>query len=332
MESTFSLLPQPRRILSKSSRAARALRMRTSVAVATAPRREPESGAVLCFTAAQVREATVAGVLLVKAYSCFIGAFFAVFVPQRCTQQVGDTIVNTDCTFAQNVYEDIDRLNLITLLVNLASAMSLLAGFYYEWRRERWIIEHLDVDYSKGENNLVKDIQGHETLRLQLTQYNLRYFRAFVLIGLLNIANVCLSIYFMTFWYADYRTATTFLTSFALLFRYLVNSLLVSQQSQAEVKALSVDLVEAIAFNAVGKRHRGEVKIKPLHEAASAVALAGAGAGVFAGGGGGGGASSAEVGAATAPPPPGYSSGSNDAVVGWGLAPPRTPRYAGSEV
>jgi hypothetical protein len=229
--------------------------------------------------------------------------------------------VNTDCTFAQNVYEDIDRLNLITLLVNLASALSLLAGFYYEWRRERWIIEHLDVDYSKGENNLVKDIQGHETLRLHLTQYNLRYFRAFALIGLLNVANVCLSIYFLTFWYADYRTATTFLTSFALLFRYLVNSLLVSQQSQAEVKALSVDLVEAIAFNAVGKRHRGEVKIKPLHEAASAVALTGAGAS----------ASSAGVGVVAAPPP-GYSAGYSDAPVGWGLAPPRTPRYAGSEV
>ena len=183
--------------------------MRTSVAVATAPRREPESGAVLCFSAAQVREATVAGVLLVKAYSCFIGAFFAVFVPQRCTQQVGDTIVNTDCTFAQNVYEDIDRLNLITLLVNLASAMSLLAGFYYEWRRERWIIQHLDVDYSRGEDALVKDIAGNEALRLGLQQYNQRYYRAFVFIGVVNAANVALSIYFMTFWYNGFRTVTT---------------------------------------------------------------------------------------------------------------------------
>ena len=265
--------------------------MRTSVRAATAAAEgAPSPGDFLCLRAALVRELTVIAILLVKAYSCFVGAFFAVFVPQRCETEVRGVKVATDCTFAQNVYEDIDRLNAITLVVNAVAAVSLLAGFYFEWRRERWIIEHLDVDYSRGEDYLKKDIAGHEGVRLHLEQFNRRYNRGFIFIMLINLANVCLSIYFLTFWYADYRTVTTFLTSFALLFRYLINSVLVSQQSEAEVKALSVNLVEPVAFNVVGARHRGQVKLLPLHQRAAGTADAGAGASAAAGASAGAGA------------------------------------------
>jgi len=365
--------------------------MRTSVRSATvggAPASGSSSaGGFLCLRAAVVRELTVLSILAVKAYSCFIGAFFAVFVPQLCTTKVGGVEVATDCTFAQNVYEDIDRLNLITLLVNLAAAASLLAGFYYEWRRERWIIQHLDVDYSRGEDALVKDIAGNEALRLGLQQYNQRYYRAFVFIGVINAANVALSIYFMTFWYNGFRTVTTLwvlgprtrvrcacarkhnrpltvkprsaratlthhqtphsLTNFLLLARYLMNSVLVSAQSEAEVKALSVDMVEPVAFNVVGAKYRGHVKLQPLHNratapvaaaaaAAAAAPAPAAGAGAAAGGAGaiavdaadayGAGVPSAAAAQAQAPPP-------DVAGWGWGLAPPPTRgRYGESEV
>ena len=308
--------------------------MRTNVRPATQARPAPGggSGSFLCLRASLVRELTVVAILLVKAYSCFIGAFFVVFVPQNCTTKVGTTEVSRDCTFAENVYEDIDRMNAITLALNAVTAASLLAGFYFEWRRERWIIEHLDVDYSRGEDALAKDILGHETLRQHLHMFNQRYFYAFLLIGAINVANVGLSIYFLTLpqWFAGYRTVTTFLTSFALLFRYLVNSVLVSSQSEAETKALSVNLVEPVAFNVVGTRHQGQVKVTSLGTGGTG---GGAGAGAVAGAGVAlpAAAGAAAVAAplpyyATAAPPPAET-------VGWGLAPPPVPRrYAESEV
>ena len=149
------------------------------------------SGGFLCLSAAAVREASVVFLLLVKAYSCFVGAFFAVFVPQKCGEVGGQAV---DCTFAQNVYEDIDRLNAITLAVNAIAAASLLAGFVVEFRRERWIILHLDVDYNKSEENLKGDLDRYFQLRHSLLAWNLSYLHAFIAIAVINVANVALGL------------------------------------------------------------------------------------------------------------------------------------------
>ena len=45
-----------------------------------------------------------------------------------------------ECTFAQNVYEDIDFFNTVVLGVNLASAILLLIGFAFEFKRERFAL------------------------------------------------------------------------------------------------------------------------------------------------------------------------------------------------
>jgi hypothetical protein len=213
-----------------------------------------------------IREATVFAMLLASAYSCVVGAFFAVFVPQKCPidqyYTEGNvtktfTVTDRECSFAENVYINIDGYNVATLIVNLVSALLLLAGFAFEFQRSAWIIEHLDVDYDKPENNLAEDLVGYESFRLALYKLNKTYYNLFLAIGIVNTANVGMSIYLIYLWYANFRSITTFITSFLLVFNRIYYSITVAADCRDSLKAQSVSLVEPLSFNAVAKQYRG---------------------------------------------------------------------------
>lgn len=235
------------------------------------------------------RELTVLGVLLTTAYSCFVGAIYAVFVPQLCeaTIRVGNstTVVGSDCTFAQNVYEDIDMLNAIVLAVNLLSAILLLAGFFYSFKRESWICEHLDVNEELPEDNLKDELVGYAAFKNALQIYNRHYYYLFVVIGVVNLINTILSIYFISKWcvqenrcyslrhlnrltlthypplarslrYNGFRTVTVFITNFLVVFGQVYKSASVARECYLEEKAESVSLYVPLAFNVVAKQFR----------------------------------------------------------------------------
>ena len=237
------------------------------------------------------RELLAFATLLIAVYSCIIGAFFAVFVPQACPNVYRDVanvtqVYYAECTFAQNVYEDIDFFNTVVLGVNLASAILLLIGFAFEFKRERFIIENLDVNPEKPDNNLAGLLPGHPELAAKLNFYSSwvrrplpppppprknrprspppappralpQYSRLFTFILLVNLVNVGLSIRLIYIWYAGFRSVVTFLTNFIFLFSRLVNSILVARACELDNKAQSTNLVEPLTFNVLraGGKH-----------------------------------------------------------------------------
>jgi len=227
------------------------------------------------------REIGVLGFLLVAAYTCFISSFFAVFVPQKCANtyyvgtanatgvvplgSLGCTLAGGtltcyhDCTFAENTYVDIDPFNILVLVVNGISAVLMLAGFFVELHRERWMILHLDVDAGKADDNLAVDFKFVPSLEKRLLNINGHYFRVFVAITVVQVANVILSgfLIFSPTFYNGYRSITTFLTNFVLLAQRLSTSVLVSRAGYSKVLAQSINLVENMTFNVVTHEHVG---------------------------------------------------------------------------
>lgn len=169
---------------------------------------EPSPVAAL-LSPATIRKAMVAGYMLIALYTCFVGTFLAVFVPQLCG--------NAECTFEQNVYVDLSPYNVAALLLNLATFLALLLGFIVEFRRERWIINNLDVDPALPENNLNTELclttaddapgtngwpadglggpnhQHKLELRRTLYEYNKHYKKLYEWIAGLTVANVVVS-------------------------------------------------------------------------------------------------------------------------------------------
>lgn len=222
-----------------------------------------------------VRELTVLAISLAALYSNVISSFLAVFVPQNCPTTVytggngkftNATVVNTECTFQQNVYIDISPYNAFTLIVNLVTCIALIVGFYIEWRRDMFIIEHFDVDESKGDDDLKLQLDvptpTHDHLRVTLASYNRLYRNYFIWLAILFIVNVAVSgVLVFHYYYADYRTATTFLTSLSLVSARLYSALYVAFDCLSGEKAESNNLNVPLAFNIV----KDEGEASPSH-------------------------------------------------------------------
>ena len=177
-----------------------------------------------CCSPALVRKLMVVGYLTLATYTCFIGTFLAVFVPQRCTTVLpaaagagNATVVASECTFAQNVYQDIDAYNTGALLLNLATFLVLMVGFYLEFQREKWIIHNLDADPAKPDNNLASELTGDseglsDELKMELFRtlrlHNRRYKIIFEAIFFFMIANAVVSgVLVFLYWFQDVRGA-----------------------------------------------------------------------------------------------------------------------------
>ena len=196
--------------------------------------KQPSPVAAL-LSPATIRKAMVVGYMLVAVYTCFVGTFLAVFVPQRCDTAVpsrggNTTVLSTECTFAQNVYLGLDPYNVAALLLNLATFLALLLGFIVEFRRERWIINNLELDPALPENNLNTELclttaddapgtngwpadgpggpnhQHKLELRRTLYEYNKHYKKLYEWIAGLTVANVVVSgVLVFYFWFQDVR-------------------------------------------------------------------------------------------------------------------------------
>jgi hypothetical protein len=197
-----------------------------------------------------VREASVIFYLLIAAYSCFVGSFFAVFVPQSCDGH--------ECTFAENVYVGLTPFNVFVLVCNLAMACVLLSGFVYEFMRERWIILHFDQNDALPDDQLSDEITQFSALNEHLLRYNRQYFHLFIFICVFHLANTGVSIALISFYYNGYRSVTTFVTSFLIVTQRLARSLLVSHECFAETRAQSINLVEALNFNVVSEKVKAQ--------------------------------------------------------------------------
>ena len=200
-----------------------------------------------------IREiASIVG-LLYTAYSCVIGAFFAVFVPQSCPQTFGSgvnaTVLHSTCTFAQNTTEDIDYFNGVVLIVNLVSALLLLGGFAFEFARERFIIINFDIDVQKPDSHLQLQLITFPKVREALHWYNSVYRGLFAFILIFNLANVGLSIRLIAIFYDGYRSVITFITNFLILFSRLCNSIWLAHACDTEGKAQLANQYENLNFN-----------------------------------------------------------------------------------
>jgi len=201
------------------------------------------------------REITVFFMAIAGLYSCVMSSFLAVFVPQRCDVPRNNvTRLSTDCTFEENVYIDISPYNLGTLLVNLVTCVMLAIGFFIEWRRDLFVIDNFDVDEGKPDTGLkgqLAEPANHKLLKI-LQSYNRTYRNYFLGLIFVFAGNVVTSgVLVFYYYYQDYRTATTFLTSIALVSQRLYASTCVAWESASHDSAESFSLSEPLFFNIV---------------------------------------------------------------------------------
>jgi len=189
----------------------------------------------------------------------------AIFVPQACpsgTSTIGNTteVQTGECTFEQNLYIDIDAYNAFALASNFFTVCCVFFGFWFESHRDSWLLAKFKAIPSLPDDALQKALgprthPENQPLYRQLAALNRQYLGIFKVVVSVYVFNAVVSgILVFKFFYINYRTATTFLSSLLLVGTKMYNSLALAQQSidaEGNCRAESINMMEPTAFNSI---------------------------------------------------------------------------------
>lgn len=196
--------------------------------------------------------------LVLDSYRIIVGSFFSIFVPQACEDipsLKNDTQTFHTCSFEDNT-TNLTLYNKYVLIFNALTAGVLVASFVIEFRREHWLIKHLDVNPKKPDNNLAEEMKTHTVLSTTLHKLNRDYYIVLLVTAVMNLINAVSSAILMTYYYDGFKTTTTFITNGLLIVLRLVKSIQIARTCQNESKAQSAYLLEPTTFNVIEDKYR----------------------------------------------------------------------------
>lgn len=217
-------------------------------------------------------------------YRILIGSFFSIFVPQRCdvkntipasnstVSMVVETVEFTTshtCELKENI-SDLTSYNWFVLGLNAFTALSIAIAFIWEFKRETWMVNHLDVDPEKPDNNLddefAKPIPKYESMKASLLKKNKIYYYLFLTVAITATLNFGFSLALMVIYYDGFKTMTTFFTNALLIFMRVQKSLSIAKTCEKDLKAQSVFLSEPVAFNTIDEKYRVQNAIELVNK------------------------------------------------------------------
>jgi hypothetical protein len=211
---------------------------------------------------------TVILLMALDTYRIVIGSFYSIFVPQLCADKPGDVYYNATqisyhaCSLEDNV-TDLSDFNKFVLAFNAFTGFMMLVAFIIEFKRENWIINHLDVDHSKPDSNLKTEIETYTKMKKSITYKNWRYMVIFTSVGVISIINCTASAVLMVYYFDGLKTVTTFITNSLLIGMRVGKSISIARSNNLETKAQSVTLTEPVTFNTIDPKYRINPESKP---------------------------------------------------------------------
>ena len=217
-------------------------------------------------------------------YRILIGSFFSIFVPQRCDVKVNtnsnssyveSSTVSQTCELKENI-SDLSSFNWFVLGLNAFTALSIAVAFIWEFKRETWMVNHLDVNPEKPDNNLDNEldmknkedkfIEKYQSMKQSLLWKNRIYYYLFLTVAFSAMLNFGFSLALMILYYDGFKTMTTFFTNALLIFMRVQKSLSIAKTCEKELKAQSVFLLEPVAFNTIDEKYRVQNTIELVNK------------------------------------------------------------------
>lgn len=149
--------------------------------------------------------------LILEIYRVLMGAFLVVFVPQKCAETI--------CSTSQNINRD-DALSQTAISFNMLTALSFLALYFVEVKRENKMISYLEVNkFTPTDNDAVgialeKLATGKKAV---IWDYDRYYQKSGYVSTVAFTLNAILSFIVLYNNYLDSKTITVFLTNILLM-------------------------------------------------------------------------------------------------------------------
>jgi len=153
----------------------------------------------------------VATTLVLELYKVLMGALLVIFVPQKCGTDI--------CSVTQNIQRD-DTLSQSALSFNIITAVSFLALYFVEVKRENKMINYLEVNrFTPVDNESVGDAleKLNVAKKQKIWDYDGYYQKTGYASTIAFTLNAILSFIVVYDNYLDSKTITVFLTNILLM-------------------------------------------------------------------------------------------------------------------
>jgi hypothetical protein len=186
--------------------------------------------------------------LFTGSYKILMCTLLSIFLPQKC-----------NCTFWDH-FNPSNLFPFITLITNLVTLLIFIGFYIFEYYRENWCIEYLDIDEDKPFNNLRQELDKYPEYKEKLTYINYIYYRFCIFLCVSNVLNfLTTGVFFYN--YIDYdsfdlKNTSVFVTYFLLIADKLISSLYYSRKSYYEITPTSSYIIAPILFNTVDSDYK----------------------------------------------------------------------------
>ena len=209
------------------------------------------------------------------AFKVLMASLLCVFIPQQCDDiqtnkdifiatygnySFADTLNGTTnlahiCTFNEN-FSDLIDYNTFVLAFNFITLGYFIYLYYIELHRERWMIDNLDYDKEKPDENILTLKETYPDVIEKLQQHNYKYMLTYKYLHILYICNFLFSAFLVLhYYYYDYRTITTLLTNFILCSNKIRIGRTIAIESYEKEYAFSFYNNKNMSFNVIDPKY-----------------------------------------------------------------------------
>ncbi len=189
-------------------------------------------------------------------YKILMGTMLTIFVPHKCLGEDVDQV----CTLNQVIVEFVDKENWtrrFAVSMNFATMVCVIVLYGFELYRENWIIEHLDVDPDKPNNNLDEEIEAYPEFKTQMHKLNNDYCKTASATFWLVVINFSISaVYIYTGYSAGTPTIISLLSYLILVMLKLYTTKTNARASIDEERAYSAYMTIQKTFNTIDEDYR----------------------------------------------------------------------------
>lgn len=183
---------------------------------------------------------------LIEIFKVAMASFLSMSVIQNCDGEV--------CSYSENLKRS-SKYGEFVVGVNALNIICFAILYFYEFNREMFLIEYLDINKKQGDYHLPNVINDYPEIKAKLIRYNRLYYNSTKCLLLLTGINWITSgiLVFKSFY--SFKTITSYLTNILLVITKLSDSYSISKESFRHTYGLSAYIKEYTSFNVIDKDH-----------------------------------------------------------------------------
>lgn len=191
---------------------------------------------------------------IIQVYFLFIIELFKVTMASFLSMSVIQNCAGEVCSYSENINRH-SLYGSFVVGVNGLNIISFAVLYFFEFNREMFLINFLDIDKRLGDYHLPNALVNYQPIKTRLIKYNRIYYHCTLVLLVLTCINWITSGILVFGSFHSLKTLTSYLTNILLVISKLADSYKISKESYKYNYGLSAYIKEYTSFNVIDKDH-----------------------------------------------------------------------------